>query len=1552
MFALDLFNTRYEKELKEGAIDNTVARLIEPLSKRAADIRTQLRNGSLGPAEIKALEREYEDLVAKRLDIIHGQAPQDEGMGYGSLGETGPRPEEVPAYLRKQQGRAPLTPDQVKAPAPDTISHPDVLRKNRGNPNINENSDVLAGLTDILKIAASRQTPQNPRYFAQQVKDVALQLKDNPATQKWSSYLDGVVRWADVISSGKEQYSSGFANEVHNVLGPATRAYQDALLNKQGMAEENNPYGDYKQSPRAFGAGNFQRIVRANMGNLPTVTLEFAKPEDNILLDKKGIDLISDYYDGLENDSLKNHFIYRVLPSADEVLTVLKRLGWHAAEQPELPGIPTQGELPLQEKKKFNNDSDVKGGDITAGDTKVARELQKLRAQYPAARSDVEAVAKSEIDSNERSQQQLSAIKGANTEQDRLLQQLVALDKKQGKEIGSLDSENDRLEQQLAHVEKTNANLAQAISQMGGSTQSAEPEALDKPKVRNEPRTIDLIPNAPADRQPRATDKKEPNPPTKKSDAMNQMAQSLTRKVQGIDQGPAPSIRGDSDVTDINQYRANVVKKAQDTIKQKDFNPLATQLVNKGVLKPTGTDDAINENQRLHRGDPVVVTAPNEFEGKTGEIYDFSPSGTFVIVDLYNHGKHSMHLSDVEYNDYADQEETDDWYDEEMDEGILSFLPTKNPAVKKTFEPADPMVAKMLAHRTQPQPKTSVPKAKVYHGYDEYNRAKAVGDVKEEFEPSPVASAVTRRIMMQHPELLKQYGPNLVNAAVDNVADYVGDVDEIGSSDVSAWVAQVKRMLKENPPEAFSEGFQDFNKVEPYAVCLAGKPVKQFDYYEDARRFHDNWKKKLYREGDKAKADKITLMPLNLDEASSPAQQAAIAIAMKRAGKKPKTEAKADATGSWIVYGGNKVVKFKTHTGAKAYAAKNGGKVASSEFYADKIQKLGVAETALNPRDPAGDYAAKRKALQDLGMNKAVDQQAVLQRRLDLDREAKAKGVAEAGMPQSVVKNKQRYAAMSDSDFAKAHKDKSDDELKAMAWRHGYGKGSSHYVNKRNKGQQGVTEGRPEDLPGIDYVRPGEIKRKVSSGDHNPYPYSREEDDDYFREIFRKKREAAAKAQGGALKEFAPGQGGGAGDYFQALASAWYNGTFNTGSLGKGIKSQQDVERLLQRGVLCPDGVTRKFGIDYNSDFDGVVISSDDYYEHADYNDQGQEVDSRTGQKWGPYDYMEFGDSELDEGVVDALKSSWEKVKNFDSPARSASNTQRYQDLRKQQELKRKQIKNQVPVNELSTEKLAQYKKAAGADATAADRRGDFEHGNKRFKGIVRATIKQGDNDAKKHAEQGVAEGAIKDLRTELADKYRELAPKIERNRDSYLAGELYDALEEIAAQHGAIAEFRRMMNGARNRAHMDYDTNPGGFQNWFWYLPFEDELDEGLMKEPANRKEYLDQRDKLFRMMAVDSNPANKQIIKQALQDLEARYGKIKDPVKEESTTSSNAVERAILNRIMVAHTDLLMKFGPDKVMQAAEEVAYNVGDVDEIGTSDVSAYVNQVRQILGVEA
>jgi hypothetical protein len=114
------------------------------------------------------------------------------------------------------------------------------------------------------------------------------------------------------------------------------------------------------------------------------------------------------------------------------------------------------------------------------------------------------------------------------------------------------------------------------------------------------------------------------------------------------------------------------------------------------------------------------------------------------------------------------------------------------------------------------------------------------------------------------------------------------------------------------------------------------------------------------------------------------------------------------------------------------------------------------------------------------------------------------------------------------------------------------------------------------------------------------------------------------------LFEFAPSGGGDSGNYFQALASAWYNGTFDTGSLQKGIKSQEDVERLLNRGIVCPDGKTRKLHIDYNANFDGVEIYSDDYYEYGDHDDT---IDSRTGQKWGPYDFMAFSDEDLSEGL-------------------------------------------------------------------------------------------------------------------------------------------------------------------------------------------------------------------------------------------------------------------------------------------------------------------------------
>jgi hypothetical protein len=422
MLSIDLFDSTYEKQLHEGAVDNTIEHLLKPLSIRAAEIRTKLRSGRLEPKQIDQLEKEYEDLVQQRLDIMLDRRPQTE----------------------QQQSQ--------RTPAKGLLKGKDLV-------------------TPQQRVAAA--TPAKPGMM-------------------------GAVR--DVVG-GIKRFVKGEPDQ-----GPTFEQQEGT-------------------SPRALGVANFQRLVKANMGHQPTVNFEFIRPEENFKLDQKGLDLISDYYDGLPTDQAKNYFIYRVLPSGDETLTVLKQLGWTPARsvQQELPGMPTQGELPLSEKKKSDSD------DLEAGDIKVARELQKLRAQYPGARSDVEAVARAEIDSTERNQQQLSAIRGANEKQDALLKQLVALDQEQGREINSLDSELDR-------VQSVNNKLQQTLQSMTGTKKVSTAKA-EKPSG-----VINLLPGAPADTkaavapEPATAPAPEPVARPAASPAMASITKHLTNKAP-------PSIR-------------------------------------------------------------------------------------------------------------------------------------------------------------------------------------------------------------------------------------------------------------------------------------------------------------------------------------------------------------------------------------------------------------------------------------------------------------------------------------------------------------------------------------------------------------------------------------------------------------------------------------------------------------------------------------------------------------------------------------------------------------------------------------------------------------------------------------------------------------------------------------------------------------------------------------------------------------------------------------------------------------------------------------------------
>ena len=63
-------------------------------------------------------------------------------------------------------------------------------------------------------------------------------------------------------------------------------------------------------------------------------------------------------------------------------------------------------------------------------------------------------------------------------------------------------------------------------------------------------------------------------------------------------------------------------------------------------------------------------------------------------------------------------------------------------------------------------------------------------------------------------------------------------------------------------------------------------------------------------------------------------------------------------------------------------------------------------------------------------------------------------------------------------------------------------------------------------------------------------------------------------------------------------------------------------------------------------------------------------------------------------------------------------------------------------------------------------------------------------------------------------------------------------------------------------------------------------------------------------------------------------------------------AIQSAIIRRIAHSHHELLMKLGPDGVLEAAREVAEFATPVEEIGTSDVSAWVHMIEQDAGIES
>jgi hypothetical protein len=517
-----------------------------------------------------------------------------------------------------------------------------------------------------------------------------------------------------------------------------------------------------------------------------------------------------------------------------------------------------------------------------------------------------------------------------------------------------------------------------------------------------------------------------------------------------------------------------------------------------------------------------------------------------------------------------------------------------------------------------------------------------------------------------------------------------------------------------------------------------------------------------------------------------------------------------------------------------------------------------ISETALNPKDPKDDYEAKRRALHDLSLNKDVDQAAVLQRRLDLDREAKAKGLAEtvtnvkAGMAEIYRRLAPKIERHRDSFLA----GQLYDELENYAELHG---------------------------------AEGEFKRMMSTArnrahmeyDTNPGGFQNwfwflPFEDEQLEEIDRRGFLKGLGAAGAAAVAGGAGYVGGV-RRVQNTTLARVLGKLN-GFL-KPLKASNVKDKWSYELITRTQDLIQKYKIDSD-------IYNNDLYAFGE--NQGERAYKmaflngiQTSQDREKYEAMLF---ELSADLMNAT--------GFHSKYMSKESIE--QDVAE------------------GTDDIKKRMSKLEALALAANRAGD-DAKCKMYQQKIQSL--------KQKLSQSMAEG--------WSDQGNPTAYSV------YIDGREWRAYK--SDDHARAVAEKVRANLKKQGREQTVTIAPSKAKR----------VQENISREPRTARERDDMIDKIRRMMTQDRNPANLQIMKKDIEILQTKYRDLK-----EDSGSGEAVEMAIMRRMLVAHTDLIVEFGLDKVVQAIEEVAYNVGDTDEIGSSDVSGWVNQVKQILGVDA
>lgn len=120
--------------------------------------------------------------------------------------------------------------------------------------------------------------------------------------------------------------------------------------------------------------------------------------------------------------------------------------------------------------------------------------------------------------------------------------------------------------------------------------------------------------------------------------------------------------------------------------------------------------------------------------------------------------------------------------------------------------------------------------------------------------------------------------------------------------------------------------------------------------------------------------------------------------------------------------------------------------------------------------------------------------------------------------------------------------------------------------------------------------------------------------------------------------------------------------------------------------------------------------------------------------------------------------------------------------------------------------------------------------------------------------------------------------------------------------------------------------------------------INRGGYNKLQSKEDYLDKRDVLFRLLSqagVDSETKAK--ARERLLDLE-KAARLTGIINEDE----NAMAQAVTRRIIHQHPEWLSQYGIEFVLQVIDDVTEGEDDWEEIGSSDVSAYVKMVHDQL----